>query len=379
MPPASEAHLPSERPRILLVDDLPANLAVLVEFLQHDYALQVAPSGERGLELVRQGPRPHLILLDVMMPGIDGYETCRRLKADPATRDIPVIFLTARNEERDETLGLSLGAVDYLTKPVSMAILHARVRTHLHLQSVADFFRDKSAVLDAEVQRRTEEVEALQDVVVMALASLGETRDNETGNHLRRTQHYVLELAEALADHPRFAAALGPVQRRVLFKSAPLHDIGKVGIPDAILLKPGRLTPEEFEVMKTHTVLGFEALVRAERNLGRRLPFLECAKEIALSHQEWWDGSGYPQGLQGEAIPVSARLMAVADVYDALISHRPYKRPWTHADAVAHIQQGAGTHFDPEVVAAFLRLAPRFAEIAHRFADAPVPEAGPLD
>lgn len=366
---ASEAHTPSERPRILLVDDLPANLAVLVEFLQDDYDLRLAPSGERALELARQLPRPQLILLDVMMPGLDGYETCRRLKADPLTQHIPVIFLTARHEEQDEMLGLSLGAVDYLSKPVSMAILHARVRTHLQLHAVAEFFRDKSALLDAEVQRRTEEVESLQDAVVIALVSLGEARDHETGNHLRRTQHYVLELAEALSDHPRFAGALPPEQRRVLFKSAPLHDIGKVGIPDAILLKPGRLSPEEFELMKNHTVLGHAALVRAEQYLGRRLAFLECAKEVALSHQEWWDGSGYPQGLAGEAIPLSARLMAVADVYDALISRRPYKKPWTHADAVAHIQKESGTHFDPDVVAAFTTLAPRFAEIAAQFRD----------
>ena len=352
-----------------MVDDLPANLAVLVEFLQDDYDLRLAPSGERALELARQLPRPQLILLDVMMPGLDGYETCRQLKADPLTQHIPVIFLTARNAERDETLGLSLGAADFLAKPVSMGILHARVRTHLQLHAVAEFFRDKSAILDAEVQRRTEEVESLQDAVVIALVSLSEARDQETGNHIRRTQHYVLELAEALSEHPRFAAALPPPQWRMLFKSAPLHDIGKVGIPDAILLKPGRLTREEFEVMKKHTVLGHAALVRAEQHLGRRLPFLECAKEIALFHQEWWDGSGYPQGLAGDAIPVSARLMAVADVYDALISHRPYKRSWTHAEAVAHIQQGAGTHFDPDVVAAFLGLAPQFAEIAKRFED----------
>lgn len=370
MPTAIDPPAALDRPAILVVDDVPANLAVLKAFLQDDYRVLLAGSGDEGIALALGNPRPHLILLDVMMPGVDGYETCRRLKADPQTRDIPVIFVTARTDERDEALGLDLGAVDYLNKPVSMAILHARVRIHLKLQAVADFFRDKSAVLDAEVKRRTEEVEALQDVVVLAMASLGETRDNETGNHLRRTQHYVLALAEALAEHPRFSAVLTPANRHLLFKAAPLHDIGKVGIPDAILLKPGRFTPDEFEVMKTHTTLGHDALVRAETNLGHKVQILEFAKEIALSHQEWWDGSGYPQGLSAEGIPVSARLMAVADVYDALISHRPYKRPWTHADAVAHIRDGAGTHFDPDVVDAFLRLAPHFADIAQRFADA---------
>jgi putative two-component system response regulator len=373
---ASDGERASDRPLILLIDDLPDNLAVMVEFLREAYELKLATSGEEGLALARSLPRPQLIVLDVMMPGLDGYETCRRLKADPLTQDIPVIFLTARGEERDEALGLSLGAVDYLNKPVSLAIMQARVRTHLRLQAVADFFREKSDFLEAEVQRRTEEVESLQDVVVLALASLGETRDNETGNHLLRTQHYVLELAEALADHPRFASALTPPQRRLLFKSAPLHDIGKVGIADAILLKPGRLTVDEFEVMKTHTTLGFEALVRAEKQLGRDVPLLNVAKEIALSHQEWWDGTGYPQGLAGDAIPVSARLMAVGDVYDALITVRPYKRPWTHADAVAHIRDGRGTHFDPDVVDAFLRLAPRFRAIAAQFADPDPGSAG---
>jgi putative two-component system response regulator len=264
-----------------------------------------------------------------------------------------------------------MGVVDYITKPISPPIVEARVKTQLQLKAAADFLRNRSEYLAAEVARRTRENEALQDVVVLAMASLGETRDNETGNHLRRTQHYVRCLAERLKNHPRFGDTLTPDAIRLLFKSAPMHDIGKVGIPDAILLKPGRLTPEEFEVMKTHTTLGYEAIHRAELSLGEELPFLRFAKEIALSHQEKWDGSGYPQGLAGEAIPVSARLMAVADVYDALISERVYKKAFTHDRARQLIVAGRGQHFDPDVVDAFLTEEAQFQAIARRFADPP--------
>lgn len=362
---------PHASPTVLVVDDVAENLSLMVGLLKPQYRVKVANHGARALELAAQSPPPDLILLDIMMPGMDGYEVCRRLKAEPATADIPVIFLTAKAEVDDETLGLSLGAVDYITKPISPPIVEARVRTQLRLKEAADFLRDRSAYLAAEVDRRTRENEALQDVVVLAMASLGETRDNETGNHLRRTQHYVQALAEQLRHHPRFADTLTPEAIRLLFKSAPMHDIGKVGIPDAILLKPGRLTPEEFEVMKTHTTLGYEAIHRAELSLGKDLPFLRFAKEIALSHQEKWDGSGYPQGLAGDAIPVSARLMALADVYDALISERVYKPAMPHDQAKALIVQGRGQHFDPDVVDAFLAAEAAFIGIAARFVDRP--------
>ncbi len=360
-----------ERPCVLVVDDVAENLSLMVGLLKPLYRVKVANSGARALELAQADPPPDLVLLDVMMPGMDGYEVCRRLKGDAATADIPVIFLTAKSEVEDETLGLSLGAVDYITKPISPPIVEARVKTQLQLKAAADFLRNRSDYLVAEVARRTRENEALQDVVVLAMASLGETRDNETGNHLRRTQHYVRCLAERLKNHPRFADTLTPDAIRLLFKSAPMHDIGKVGIPDAILLKPGRLTPEEFEVMKTHTTLGYEAIHRAELSLGEELPFLRFAKEIALSHQEKWDGSGYPQGLAGESIPVSARLMAVADVYDALISERVYKKAFTHERARQLIVAGRGQHFDPDLVDAFLTEEAQFQAVARRFADPP--------
>jgi putative two-component system response regulator len=305
----------------------------------------------------------------VMMPDLDGIEVCRRLKGDPRTRHIPVIFLTAMSKSEDERVGLEAGAVDYITKPISPPILLARVKTHLQLKAGSDFLKDKNAYLESEVYRRTREVQAIQDVTILTMASLAETRDNETGNHIRRTQHYVKALAIKLRDHPRFAGYFTNHVIDLLFKSAPLHDIGKVGIPDKILLKPGKLTPDEFEIMKTHTTLGRDAIEQAERQLGTPVEFLKVAKEIAYSHQEKWDGSGYPEGLAGDGIPVSARLMAVADVYDALISRRVYKPAFPHERAVEMIAEGRGKHFDPDITDAFLEIREDFRTIAKRFAD----------
>jgi putative two-component system response regulator len=310
-----------------------------------------------------------LILLDIMMPGMDGYEVCQHLKSNPATRDIPVIFLTAKAEVEDEKKGLELGAVDYITKPVSPPIVMARVATQLSLKASADFLRDKADYLEIEVGKRTREVMAIQDVTILAMASLAETRDSDTGNHIRRTQYYVKALAEKLKSHPRFANFLTEQNIVMLFKSAPLHDIGKVGIPDRILLKPGKFEPEEFEIMKSHAALGRDAIQSAEDQLGLKVEFLTMAKEIAYGHQEKWDGGGYPKGLAGDAIPIPARLMAVADVYDALISRRVYKEGMPHEKAAQIIAASKGSHFDPDMVDAFMELQDEFKAIAARFAD----------
>jgi putative two-component system response regulator len=359
-----------ERPTVLVVDDTPDNLVLMSGLLKDEYRVKVANSGERALKIAISDSPPDLVLLDIMMPEMDGYEVCKRLKSYPTTKRIPVIFLTAMAEVEDETKGLALGAVDYITKPISPPIVLARVRTHLALKAAADFLHDKNAFLKAEVEKQTAKVGAIQDVMILALASLAETRDNDTGNHIRRTQHYVRALAEQLRDHPRFKDQLDDEVIQVLFKSAPLHDIGKVGIPDHILLKPGKLTPEEFEVMKKHTTLGHDALARAEYILGTKVEYLTTAKEIALSHQEKWDGSGYPQGLSGDDIPMSARLMALADVYDALISTRAYKKGMSHEEAALIIRKGAGLHFDPDVCEAFYGIEDEFRLIADRFSDA---------
>ncbi|MGL4205322.1 MAG: response regulator [Aeromonadaceae bacterium] len=354
---------------ILVVDDTPDNLTLMSALLKDSYRVRVANSGETALKFLHGGGKPDLILLDIMMPGLSGYEVIERLKADPATRDIPVIFLTAMSEAQNETKGFSLGAADYITKPIIPAVVLARVKTQLENKAAADFLRDQNAFLEAEVERRTQEVSAIQSVTILALASLAETRDSDTGNHIRRTQHYVKALATQLKDHPRFREYLTPSTIALLFKSAPLHDIGKVGIPDRILLKPGPLTPEEFELMKSHTTLGRDAIEHAEKQLGMPVAFLQTAKEIAYFHQEKWDGSGYPTGASGDAIPISARLMALADVYDALISRRVYKAAMPHSEAVQIIQDGKGKHFDPDVVDAFFLLQEEFQAIADRFAD----------
>ena len=358
-----------DKPTVLVVDDTAENLTLMSFLLKDSYKVKVANSGEKALRIAHGASRPDLILLDIMMPEMDGYAVCRHLQADLTTRDIPIIFLTAKASVEDEEFGLKLGAVDYITKPISPPVVLARVKTHLNLKASADFLRSKSDYLEQEVAKRTREISAVQDVTILAMASLAETRDNETGNHIRRTQHYVKALAEALRQQPKFAAALDDHTIAMLFKSAPLHDIGKVGIPDRILLKPGRYEPEEFAIMQRHPLLGLQAIEHAEQSLGMSVDFLRMAKEIAYGHHEKWDGSGYPQGLAGEAIPLSARLMALADVYDALISRRVYKEGMSHQQAASIIAQGRGSHFDPDVVDAFFQIEQTFVAIAQRYLD----------
>ncbi len=359
----------TDKPTILVVDDTPDNLILMSSLLKSDYKVKIANGGEKALRIAASDSPPDLILLDIMMPDMDGYEVCQRLKHEPNTMNIPVIFLTAKNEMEDEKKGLELGAVDYITKPISPPIVLARVKNHLALKAMDEFLRDQNEFLELEVAKRTKEIIAIQDVTILAMASLAETRDSDTGNHIRRTQFYVKALAEKLRDHPRFAWFLTESNINMLFKSAPLHDIGKVGIPDRILLKPGRFEPGEFEIMKTHTTLGRDAIVHAENALGISVDFLVFAKTIAFSHQEKWNGSGYPLGLSGDDIPIAARLMAIADVYDALISRRVYKEGISHENAVRTMIDGHGTHFDPDMLDAFLEIQEEFRSIAQRFND----------
>ncbi len=370
---------------ILIVDDTPQNLTVLGELLKPHYRIRAANSGERALRVAGSDPRPDIILLDVMMPEMDGHQVLRHLREDPNTRQIPVIFITAMTATEDEQLGLELGAVDYITKPFNPAIVLARVRTQLELKQARDRLADENDWLEREVARRMHENILIQDLNVRALACLAEARDNETGHHIVRTQFYVELLARHLVNNERFKEALAGNRLAMVVKAAPLHDIGKVGIPDAILLKPGKLTAEEFEIMKTHAEIGAhaiskamdQALAGADDNAAEQaagaFAFMQVANEISLCHHEKWDGKGYPQGLAGDAIPASARLMALADVFDALTCRRVYKAPIPLDKATQIIKEGSGTHFDPEVVAAFLACHQRFAEIAERFAD-PVPE-----
>jgi putative two-component system response regulator len=358
-----------EEPIILVVDDTPENLVMISGLLKETYRVKVANSGEKALSYLENGDKPDLILLDIMMSGLCGYDVIEKLKASPDTADIPVIFLTAMSSIEDEKKGFEMGAADYITKPISPMLMLARVKTQLENKKAADFLKNQNAFLEAMVNKRTAELTAIQNVTIMAMASLAETRDSDTGNHIRRTQNYVRVLARKLQNHPKFSHFLSDEMIETLYKSAPLHDIGKVGIPDKILLKPGKFTPEEFEEMKRHTTLGRHAIEQAEKQLGMEVDFLKIAKEIAHAHQEKYDGSGYPLGLRGEEIPISARLMALADVYDALISRRVYKEAMNHEAAVKIITEGRGSHFDPDVVDAFLELQEEFKTIAREFLD----------
>ncbi|NRT55721.1 HD-GYP domain-containing protein [Sphaerotilus uruguayifluvii] len=373
----------NSKPTLLIVDDEPLNLAVLARLLNPHYRVLGARSGSGALELVRH-TLPDLILLDVMMPGMDGHEVLRQLQGDPRTRAVPVIFVTALGSEVDEEHGLALGAVDYISKPVKPAVVLARVRTHLELKAARDRLHDQNTDLERELARRMRETLLTQDLTLSMVAGLAETRDNDTGNHILRTRLYVEALARRLQSLPAFAAELDEATLRRIVKAAPLHDIGKIGIADQILLKPGRLTPQEFEVMKTHARLGGQAIEHAIREVLPQyreasgdatdtpevLRFLETGRLIATHHHERWDGQGYPDGLAGTAIPLPARLMAVADVYDALTMRRVYKRAWSTDEAAEHLLAEAGRHFDPDLIAAFAQVRHEFAAIAARLADA---------
>ncbi len=323
------------RPRLLLVDDEPTNLQILRQILQDDYRLLFARDGEKALQLAA-AERPALILLDVMMPGLSGYDTCRRLKADTRTEDIPVIFVTALNETSDEELGFGVGAVDYITKPVSPPIVRARVRTHLSLVRAAEL-------------RRTR----LQ--IIQCLGRASEYRDNETGLHVIRMSHYSRILA--------LAAGFSPDEAEDIFHAAPMHDVGKIGTPDAVLLKPGRLEPDERAIMEEHVRMGADILGEHDS------PLLQLARRIALYHHEKYDGSGYPHKLAGEDIPVEARIIAIADVFDALTSERPYKKEWPVEEAVELLRRESGKHFDPQLVELFISQLPAVLAIKHQYAE----------
>lgn len=347
--------------RVLIVDDTPANIHILMGILKEQYIVSAAINGERALKLATADPPPDIILLDIMMPGMDGYEVCARLKADPKTMNIPVVFITALTSDENEAKGLELGALDYIAKPFNPALVRVRVQNHLELKK----YRDQ---LEEMVKVRTNELMLTRDITIECLGTLAEYRDPETGGHIKRTKKYIKLLAEHLKDHPRFKAFLDDAMIEHLWKSAPLHDIGKVGVRDNILLKPGKFTEDEFEEMKRHTTYGMDALKMSSTKLGDN-SFLRIAQEMACTHHERWDGTGYPQGLKGEEIPIAGRLMALADIYDALISKRIYKPSLPHRKAVEIIKDLKSLVFDPAVVDAFLELEDEFRRSAFEFAD----------
>ncbi|MAR91576.1 MAG: two-component system response regulator [Pseudomonadales bacterium] len=321
--------------KLLVVDDEPTNLRILKLMLQDDYQLVFAKSGDEAIRLVGS-ERPDLVLMDVMMPGMTGFEACKHIKADPATAKVPVIFVTALKDEVDEATGFECGGVDYITKPLSPAIVMARVRNHLSLV-------------------QADELKSTRLQIIQKLGRAAEYKDNETGMHVMRMSHYsrLLALAHGFPDN----------MAEDLLNAAPMHDIGKIGIADHILLKPGKLTPEEFAIMQRHPQIGAEILGESDA------PILQLARSVALHHHEKWDGSGYPFGLAGKEIPVEARIVAIADVFDALTSERPYKKAWTVEAALELLQEQSGKHFDPELVQTFWGIIPEVLRIKAQFAD----------
>ncbi len=348
---------PPDKPRVLVVDDSPDNIKLLVEILRDDYRVKVALNGEMALTAAQcesqPEDRPDLILLDVMMPDIDGYEVCRRLKNDPRTRRIPVIFVTALNESQGQVVGFDLGAVDYITKPVKPVIVRARVKTQLALY-------DQSRHLDALVRERTQALELTRLQVIQTLGRAAEFKDEETGLHVVRMSRYAQRLARELG--------LSDDDCELLHAAAPMHDVGKIGIPDTILRKPGRFNDEELAIMRQHAEIG--ARIIGEQ-VGDGSPLIELARTVALTHHEKWDGSGYPHGLAGEDIPLPGRIVAVADVFDALTSVRPYKQPWTVEDAMALLKRERGRHFDPVLIEHFERILADIIMIRESLLDSP--------
>ena len=335
---------PSPLPLILAVDDEASNLQLLRQILQDDYRLLFAKDGARALELAHQ-EAPDLVLLDVMMPGMTGYQVCHQLKADAATAAIPVIFVTALSDACDEVVGFEAGAVDYITKPVSPPIVRARVRTHLSLV-------------------RVDELKSTRLEIVQRLGLAAEYKDNETGLHVIRMSHYsrILGLATGMSE----------AEADDLLHAAPMHDVGKIGIPDRILRKPGPLDAEEWKIMQSHATIGGDIIGRHASGM------LAMAHDVAMTHHEKWDGSGYPNRLSGSAIPLVGRIVAIADVFDALTSARPYKAEWPVEQAVQYLEQQRGHHFDPELVPLFLARLPEVLEIKQRWAETHAPALAPL-
>ena len=342
----------NEKFNILVVDDTPENIDLLLEILKHDYKVRAAINGEQALKIARLKLAPDLILLDVMMPGIDGFEVCRQLKSDPTTSHIPIIFVTAKITTSDEIEGFSLGAVDYITKPISPPVVLARVKTHLALY-------DQNRELDRKVREQTKGINDTRLQIIQRLGRAAEYKDDNTGLHVIRMSHYARVLG--------IAAGMSETMADMMLDAAPMHDIGKIGIPDSILQKAGPLDDNEWIVMQSHTQMGEDIIGEDDSEL------LQMAKTVAISHHEHWDGSGYPNGLAGEDIPMAGRIVAIADVFDALTSVRPYKASWTVEDALAYLQENSGKQFDPKLVSLFVENSDKIMTIREQYFDNATP------
>jgi putative two-component system response regulator len=339
----------NDKKTILIVDDTAANIDLLKKILGQEFRVKVALSGEQALKVISKNNDIDMLLLDIMMPGMDGYTVCKTLKENPATEHIPVIFVTAMSEELNEEKGLLLGAVDYITKPLKPAITLARIRTHLAMH-------DHNRLLEQKVRERTVELEESRLEIIRQLGRAAEYKDNETGMHVIRVGHVARLIAESMSGG-------STPWTELMFIASPMHDIGKIGIPDRLLLKPGRLEGKEWTMMQTHTEIGGKIIGESSSDL------LQLAKEIALTHHERWDGKGYPKGLKGDDIPLSGRIVAVADTFDALTSVRPYKEAWSIEKSVEFIEEESGHFFDPQVVDHFRRVLPKILEVKETFVD----------
>lgn len=333
---------------ILVVDDSPENIDILNHILKKDYQVHVAINGEKALAIARSDNQPDLILLDIMMPEMDGYQVCEQLKSDYSTRHIPVIFVTARGAIVDETHGFELGAVDYITKPISPPIVKARVKTQLAMH-------DQNRELANQVRERTKELDDTRLEIIRRLGLAAEYKDNETGMHVIRMSYYSRLIGAAIG--------MDIEDCENLLNAAPMHDLGKIGIPDHILLKPGKLDAEEWKLMKKHAEYGSRIIGEHDSEL------LQLAGTIALTHHEKWNGQGYPQGLKGVDIPLVGRICAIADVFDALTTERPYKKAWPVEKAIDLIKDERGEHFDPELANAFLEVMPDVLTVKEKYAE----------
>ena len=337
---------PKIKQTILVVDDAPENIDVLNGLLNKEYRIKVALNGEKALKIVYSKDTPDLILLDVMMPDIDGYEVCRRLKGDPSTSNIPIIFITAKSETTDETKGFELGAADYISKPIVPSIVRSRVKTHLALYN-------QNKILEEKVRLRTEQLRDTQLEIIRRLGRAAEFKDNETGMHVIRMSHYSHILGLGIG--------MNNEEAELLLHTAPMHDIGKIGIPDRILLKPGRLDENEMATMREHPKFGYDIIGKHSSEL------LQTARQVAFTHHEKWNGTGYPRGLSGEEIPLAGRIVAVADVFDALTSVRPYKEAWTLEKTLDYLQSESGKHFEPRLIDQFLLSLPNILKVKERY------------
>jgi putative two-component system response regulator len=356
-----------ERRTILLVDDNQTNLAAGKEMLKSQYRVYPIPSADIMFDLLGN-VRPDLILLDIEMPDIDGYTAIRRLKSTPEWADIPVMFLTAKTDAGSELEGLSLGAIDYVFKPFSAPLLLKRIENHMFVESQKEELKKLNENLEGIVHERTSQVLKLQNAILSTVANLVEFRDDLTGGHVARTQRYMGILLDEIFESGIYEEETAGWEIENLILSAELHDVGKIAISDLILNKPGKLTDEEFEVMKGHASIGITIIKKIEELAGET-KFLQHARLIAGGHHEKWDGSGYPKGLRGTDIPLEGRLMAIADVYDALVSVRPYKQPFSTDKARQIIEEGSGTHFDPNLVSIFGKVSDKFAGVVRNFTD----------